>query len=46
MSFGLRNAVQTFQRIMDDVLKGFGFRFAYLDDILVLPGHSKSTKNA
>jgi hypothetical protein len=35
MSFGLRNADQTFQRLMEDSLLGLGFRFAYLDDILV-----------
>jgi cleavage and polyadenylation specificity factor subunit 1 len=34
MSFGLRNAAQTFQRFMDGVLNGFDFRFAYLNDIL------------
>jgi cleavage and polyadenylation specificity factor subunit 1 len=36
MSFGLRNAAQTFQRLMDRVLRGFDFCFAYLDDILVI----------
>jgi cleavage and polyadenylation specificity factor subunit 1 len=35
MSFGLRNAAQTFQRFMDEVLRGLDFCFAYLDDILV-----------
>jgi hypothetical protein len=35
MSFGLRNAAQTFQRFMDEVLRGLEFYFAYLDDILV-----------
>jgi hypothetical protein len=35
MYFGLRNAAQTFQRFMDDVLRGLDFCFAYLDDILV-----------
>jgi hypothetical protein len=35
MSFGLRNAVQTFQHFMDDILRGLDFCFAYLDDILV-----------
>jgi hypothetical protein len=34
-SFGLRNAAQTFQRFMDDVLGGLVFCFAYLDDILI-----------
>jgi hypothetical protein len=35
MSFGLRNATQTFQRFMDDILRELDFCFAYLDDILV-----------
>jgi hypothetical protein len=35
MSFGLRNAAQTFQRFMDEVLRGLDFCFAYLDDILI-----------
>jgi hypothetical protein len=35
MSFGLRNAAQTFQRFMDDILKDLDFCFAYLVDILV-----------
>jgi hypothetical protein len=35
MSFGLYNAAQTFQRFMDDILRGLDFCFAYLDDILV-----------
>lgn len=35
MPFGLRNAAQTFQRLMDSVLRGLPFTFCYLDDILV-----------
>jgi hypothetical protein len=35
VSFGLRNAAQTFQLFMDDSLRGLEFCFAYLDDILV-----------
>lgn len=36
MTFGLRNAAQTFQRFMDEVLRGLdGFTYGYLDDILV-----------
>jgi hypothetical protein len=35
MSFGLRNAAQTFQRFMNDILRRLDFGFAYLDDILV-----------
>jgi len=35
MSFGLRNAAQTFQRFMDEILKDLVFCFPYIDDILV-----------
>lgn len=36
MSFGLRNACQTFQRFMNNtVLRDFDFVYCYLDDILV-----------
>jgi hypothetical protein len=35
MSFGLRNAAQTFQCFMDDILRGLDSCFAYLDDILI-----------
>lgn len=35
MPFGLKNAAQTFQRLMDSMLQGVDFLFVYLDDILV-----------
>lgn len=35
MSFGLRNAGQTFQRFIDEVVRNLDFCFAYIDDILV-----------
>ena len=35
MPFGLRNAAQTFQRFMDQVLRGLPFCFVYLDDLLI-----------
>ncbi|KFD61129.1 hypothetical protein M514_26672 [Trichuris suis] len=35
MPLGLRNAAQTFQRMMDAVLRGLPLVFAYIDDILV-----------
>ena len=35
MPFGLRNAAQTFQRFIDQVLRGLPFVYAYLDDLLV-----------
>ena len=35
MPFGLKNAAQAFQRLMDGILRGLDFAFVYLDDILV-----------
>ena len=35
MPFGLRNAAQTFQRFMDQVLRGLPFAYAYIDDVLI-----------
>ena len=35
MPFGLKNAAQSFQRLMDNILQGIPFVFVYLDDILV-----------
>jgi hypothetical protein len=35
MGFGLRNAGNTFQRMMDRVINGLPFIFLYLDDIIV-----------
>ena len=35
MPFGLKNAAQAFQRLMDSTLAGLDFLFVYLDDILV-----------
>ena len=35
MSFGLRNAGQSFQRMMDEVLDGLDFCFVYVDDVLI-----------
>jgi hypothetical protein len=34
MSFGLGNAAQTFQRLIDEVLRDVDFRYAYIDDVL------------
>jgi len=34
-TFGLRNAAQTFQRFMDQVIAGLDFCFTYIDDILI-----------
>lgn len=35
MTFGLRNAGQTFQRFIDEVTRGLDFCFPYIDDILI-----------
>ncbi|GBM74464.1 Transposon Ty3-G Gag-Pol polyprotein [Araneus ventricosus] len=35
LNFGLCSAAQTFQRFINEVLYGFDFCFAYIDDILV-----------
>ncbi|CAG4937253.1 unnamed protein product [Parnassius apollo] len=35
MGFGMCNSAQTFQRFMDEILRGCDFAFPYLDDILV-----------
>ncbi|GBO05113.1 Transposon Ty3-I Gag-Pol polyprotein [Araneus ventricosus] len=35
MTFGLRNATQTTQRLMDNALQGLDFCFVYIDDILI-----------
>ena len=35
MPFGLKNAAQTFQRMMDRIFRGLPFAFVYLDDILI-----------
>jgi hypothetical protein len=35
MSFGFRNAGQTFQRFIDEVLRDLDFCYAYIDNVLV-----------
>lgn len=35
MTFGLRNAGQTFQRFVDEITRGLDFIYCYLDDFLV-----------
>lgn len=35
MCFGLRNAAQTFQRVVNEVLRELDFAFAYIDDVLI-----------
>ena len=45
MPFGLKNAGQAFQRLMDTVLHGLNFIFVYLDDILVFSHSETEHKN-
>jgi hypothetical protein len=40
MPFGLRNSAQTFQRFMDQVLRGLKFAYAYVDDVLIASANS------
>ena len=35
MPFGLKNATQVFQRLMDGILRDINCAFVYLDDILI-----------
>ena len=35
MPFGLRNAAQTFQCFMDQVLRGLNFCYIHIDDVLI-----------
>ena len=35
MPFGLKNATQAFQRLMDGILRDINCAFVYLDDILI-----------
>nr|VZI37932.1 unnamed protein product [Spirometra erinaceieuropaei] len=44
MSFGLRNAAQTFQRFIDHVLRGLPFVYAYIDDFLVASRNEEEHK--
>ena len=41
MPFGLRNAAQTFQRFIDQVLCGFHFCYAYIDNVLVASANAE-----
>ncbi|KFD65722.1 LOW QUALITY PROTEIN: hypothetical protein M514_22061 [Trichuris suis] len=36
MPFGLRNAAQSFQRPIDQVLRGLPFCYAYIDDLIIV----------
>ena len=45
MPFGLRNAAQTFQRFMDQVLRGLDFCYVYIDDLLVASSSPEEHKH-
>lgn len=45
MLFGLRNATQTFQRFMDQVLRGLDFCYVYIDDRLVASSSTEEHKH-
>ncbi|XP_073961813.1 uncharacterized protein [Choristoneura fumiferana] len=44
MTFGLRNAGQTFQRFVDEMLRGLDFCYSYLDDFLVFSKDEETHK--
>lgn len=44
MTFGLRNAGQTFQRFIDEVTQGLDFCFPYIDDVLIFSPDIESHK--
>lgn len=41
MPFGLNNSAQSFQRFIDNVLRGLPFVFVYIDEIRIASRHSK-----
>ena len=45
MPFGLRNAAQTFQRFMDQVLRGLTYAYNYIDDLLIASKDPEEHKN-
>ena len=44
MPFGLRNAAQTFQRFIDQVLRGLPYCYAYIDDLLIASSNPSKHK--
>ena len=44
MPFGLRNAGQTFQQFMGQVLRGLHFCFVYIDDVLIAGSSEEENK--
>ena len=45
MSFGLRNAAQTFQCFIDQLLRDLLFCYAYIDDVLIASASEKEHKH-
>lgn len=45
MTFGLRNAGQTFQRFVDEMTRGLDFCYPYLDDFLIFSKDEEEHKN-
>lgn len=45
MTFGLRNAAQTFQRYINEALRDLDFIFVYIDDILTASTTLEEHKN-
>jgi len=44
MSFGLKNAAQSFQRFINEVFTGLNFCFVYIDDILIASSNEEEHK--
>ena len=44
MPFGLRNAAQSFQRFIDEVLRGLPNVYAYIDDVLIASSNEEEHK--
>ena len=44
MPFSLRNAAQTFQRFIDEVLRDLHFSYAYIDDLLIASSNPQEHK--
>ena len=44
MPFGLKNAAQTFQQFMNQVLRGLHFTYNYLDDLLIASPDAEEQK--
>lgn len=45
MTFGLRNAAQTFQRLINEVFRGLNFVFVYLDDVCIASSSEEEHQN-